>query len=186
MGVSTSTIVKFFKEENQLVNTYYLEDRSDDYIYDGLAASGGATFTPEQKSIMKVYFAAESGSVMEGYAEVTPNIQDPAKLIPIWEKIRGHAIKELHNKTTNYHNNLFDFHTKLEEQVSRYNQIKQGMFSKKEAFQLPSEIKLQTKDAFKRNVWDATWKIDSISKIIGLLIVAKAEKYKVEITASDF
>lgn len=47
MGVRTGTIVKLYTIDNQLVNKYNLDDRSDDYIYDGLVCDGGANFNPD-------------------------------------------------------------------------------------------------------------------------------------------
>lgn len=193
MGVSTGTYVRFYTKEEQLIKRYNLDDRSDDYIYSGLIADGGANFTPEmygefsdeQKQIMKVYFDEESMSVGEGYAKVTPNIQSPDKLLPIWIKIRSSVIKPFQRDLKDYHNQIIRDYNTLQNEVDRFNSSKKGLFSSKE-FNLPQMTDLKSEYDFKNILWRTVWKIDSISKVIALLIAAKGNENLVEITAADF
>ena len=187
MAVSTSTVVKFYTKENEFLKKYDLDDRSDDYIYDGLVCNGGATFNPEkygnfseeQKEIMKVYFNEESLSVMEGYAEeVIVNIQSPEKLLPIWSKIKSSVAKSFQANLIEYHNGIIADHEKVTSEIARYN-------SKKEDIILPEFTKLKSEYDFKNDLWRITSAIESISKVIGLLMVAEENNFLVEITAND-
>jgi len=194
MGVSTTTYIKFYTKEKQLVKKYNMDDRSDDYIYDGLVCDGGANFNPdsfgefsdEQKEIMKLYFDEESMSVVEGYAKVTSNIQSPEKLLPIWTKIRTSVIKPFQSDLNDYHNNIISDYQKINESVEKNKNSKKSLFSKKEDLIIPELSELKSEYNFKDMLWRIIWKIDSISKVIGLLIVAKENNMLVEITAADF
>ena len=193
MGISTGTYIKYYTKENQLVNKYNLDDRSDDYIYDGLVCDGGAIFNPnkygefseEQKEIMKVYFDEDSLSVGEGYAKVTPNIQSPEKLLPIWLKIRSSVIKPFQRDLKTYHSQIISDYKQVKEETDKFNSSKKGLFSKKK-YILPELTKLKSEYDFEDILWRNIWKIDSISKIIGFLIAAKENEMLVEITAADY
>ena len=193
MGVSTGTIIKFYTTDKQLVNKYNLDDRSDDYIYDGLVCDGGANFNPEkfgeftdeQKEIMKVYFDEESMSVGEGYAKVTSNIQSPEKLLQIWTKIRSSIIKSFQADLKSYHNQIISDYNQIKERTELFNKTKKGLFSKS-TFDLPELTNLKSEFDFEHILWRTIWKIDSISKVIALLIAAKENQMLVEITAADY
>jgi hypothetical protein len=193
MGVSTGTIVKFYTIDNQLVNKYNLDDRSDDYIYDGLVCDGGANFNPdkygdftdEQKEIMKVYFDEESMSVGEGYAKVTSNIQSPEKLLPIWIKIRSSVIKPFQADLKSYHSQIIADYKQIKDKTELFNSSKKGLFSKN-TFNLHELTNLKSEYDFENILWRTIWQIDRISKVIALLIAAKENKMLVEITVADY
>jgi hypothetical protein len=194
MGVSTETRIKFYTKEKALVNTYCMDDRSDDYIYSGLVCDGGAVFNPdsfgdftaEQKEIMKIYFDEESMSVGEEYASVTSNIQAPEKLLPIWNQIRTAVIKPFQAGLNDYHNGIIADYEKLNKSFEKNKNARTRLFSKKEHVVIPDLLPLKSEYDFKDTLWRTIWKIDSISKVIALLIVAKKNNMLVEITAADF
>ncbi|HHH53985.1 MAG TPA: hypothetical protein ENK91_10025 [Bacteroidetes bacterium] len=134
---------------------------------------------------MKIYFDEDSGSVLEGYATVTPNIQSPDKLLPIWIKIRSSVIKPFQSELNNYHNKIIVYNKKIKQETEKFNKSKKSLFSKNK-FILPELTELKTEYDFEDILWRTIWKIDSISKVIGLLIVAKENGMLVEITASDY
>ena len=193
MGVSTETCIKFYTKEKELIKKYNMDDRSDDYIYQGLVCDGGAKFNPdnfgefseEQKEIMKVYFDEHSMSVGEGYAKVISNIQSPEKLLPIWTKIRTSIISPFQSDLNDYHNLITSDHQKMNESIEKNKNSKKGLFTKKEDIVFPELSELKSEYDFKDTLWKVIWKIDSISKIIGLLIVAKENDMLVEITVAD-
>lgn len=193
MGVRTGTIVKFYTKENEFINRYNLDDRSDDYMYDGLICSGGLEFKPdkygefteEEKEIMKIYFDEKSMSVLEGYTRAKSNIQSPEKLLPIWITIRSSIIEPLHSGLSSYHNQIIADFKVVKEEVDKHNNSKKGFFSKN-TLDLPELTKLKSEHEFQDIIWRTIWKIDSISKIIALLIVAIQNDVLVEITASDY
>jgi len=164
MGVSTNLNVIFFSKEKEKIQKVEHDGRADDFIYH-LLNDGGSTFDPdklgsfsdEEKEILKIYFDANSMSVMEGYATVTPNIQDPNKLKKIWRRIRSKIIKEFDDSMKDYH-----------EHLSHDSSIKMSEYS------------------FEKKVFNYTWSLDSISGILSLLELAIASEYLVEITVSDF
>lgn len=194
MGVSTGTVVKFYDSDKNLLNTYYLDDRSDDYIYQGLICDGGSTFKPDnfgefderQKEIMKVYFDETSGSVGEGYATVTPNIQSPAELLVIWTKIRSSVISKFNVEMDKYHDRVISDYHLFKTSIVELTLKKKSLFGNKPKYALPDTMEPLTKNEFQRKLYDIIWMMDSISKIIGLLIVAKENEMLVEITAADY
>lgn len=193
MGVHTGTIVKFYNKENEFINRYNLDDRSDDYIYDGLICGGDLEFKPDkygeftegQKEIMKIYFDEKSMSVEEGYARAKSNIQSPEKLLPIWIIIRSSIIEPFHSGLRSYHNQIISDFKVVKEEIDKHNNSKKGFFSKN-TLVLPELTNLKSEHEFQDIIWRTIWKIDSISKIIALLIVAKQNDMLVEITASDY
>lgn len=194
MGVNTITYVKFYTKDKKLVEKYNLDDRSDDYIYEGLVANGGAKFNPstfgefsdEQKEIMKLYFDKDSMSVSEGYAKVVSNIQSPDKLLPIWNKIRGSIIVPFQTDLKEYHNSIISDYKKVNDAFEKSKNTKKGFFFKKEDLIAPELTQLKSEYEFEDLLWCTIWKIDSISKVIGLLIAAKQNNMLVEITAADY
>jgi len=64
-------------------------------------------------------------------------------------------------------------------------EVKSNLFSKK-FFTLPQLTILKSEYDFEDILWRTIWKVDSISKVIGLLIVAKQNDMLVEITAADY
>lgn len=194
MGVSTETCIKFYTKEKQFVKKYNMDDRSDDYIYDGLVSDGGTNFNPDnfgefsddEKKIMKVYFDEQSSSVAEGYAKVTSNIQSPTELLPIWIKIRTSVISPFQSGLNDYHNGIINYHKKMTESIEIQKKSKRGLFAKKEDLLFPELSELKSEYDFKDILWRVIWKIDSISKIIALLITAKENDMLVEITVADY
>ncbi len=123
-------------------------------------------------------------SVGEGYAKITPNIQKPEKLLPIWIKIRTSVIKPFQSDLKEYHSQIISDYNNVKEEVNKFNSAKSGLFSNPK-LELPKLTSLMSEYDFKNILWRTIWKIDSISKVIGLLIVAKESGYLVEITAED-
>lgn len=164
MGVSTNCNVTFYTKEKEKIQKVELDDRADDFIYH-LMNDGGARFNPdaiykfsdEDKAIMKIYFDENSGSVAEGYAKVSPNIQDPQKLKKIWINIRSGIIQEFDQSMKAYH-----------EKLSAEPTVKMSEYD------------------FSKKMFKYTWSLDSISGVIALLQLAIKNDHLVEITASDF
>jgi hypothetical protein len=192
MGVSTEIHIKFYTEDKKFVNKYNLDDRSDDYVYEGLVSGGGSEFKPEnfgefsdeQKKIMKIYFDEESESVSEGYAKATKNIQSPEKLLPIWTEIRSSIIAPFQQNLISYHNEIINDYKNINDKIENYNS-QTNIVTSKNKMSLPKLTKLKSENDFKRTLRDTIWKIDSISKVIALLIVARDNKMLVEITVVD-
>lgn len=168
MGVSTNCKITFFNKEKNKISKIELGGRADDFIYNLMAEDafliGESTFNPcainnftdEEKEMVQIYFDEKSLSVLEEYAIVKQNIQDPIKLKIIWEKIRSGIIKEFRQSMKDYHENLLiDPKTKM----SEYN--------------------------FSDKIFRYTWSLDCISEIIGVLQVAIKNENLIEITASD-
>ena len=164
MGVSTSCIVTIYSKEKEKIKKIDFENRADNFIYN-IINDGGATFNPnainnftdDEREIMKVYFDENSGSVLQGYATVTPNIQDPNKMKEIWIKIRSGIIIEFNNSMKEYH-----------EKLSSDSSAKM------------SEYK------FNKKLFNYTWSLDCVSGIISLLQMAIINEYLIEITVADF
>ena len=69
--------------------------------------------------------------------------------------------------------------------MTNFNNTKKGFLSNKN-IELPELTELKSEYDFKKILWRTIWKIDSISKVMGLLIVAKENGNLVEITAADY
>lgn len=185
MGVSTGTQIRFYTTDKEFVKKYYLEDRSDDYIYEGLVCNDDSEFSPEnfgdfteeQKEIMKVYFDEDSMSVTEGYANVIQNIQSAKKLLPIWNQIRSSIIQPFQQDLNSYHSQIITDYKLIKESVDNVDTPKDN--------QVPELTTLKSEYDFEDLLWRTIWKIDSVSKVIALLIVAKENDMLVEITAVD-
>jgi len=193
MGVSTSCNVAFFTKDKKLVSKNPLDSRADDFIY-GLVNDGGATFEPEKYGdfsheeieIMQIFFDENSMSVSENHAQVRPNIQDPAKLQPIWIKIRSHIIKTFNKSIKDYRDSLLLSHSKMVEKIEKSNNTQSGLFSKKKAIQISNPSIKMEDYAFDRLLFDYTWSLNCISKVMAALEIAVINNYLVEVTVSDW
>ncbi len=193
MGVATNCKISFYTKEKVFIEKYDLEGRADDFIY-GLINDGGATFNPsyygefstEQIEIMKIYFDEESMSVGEGYAKVTPNVQDPKELKKIWTKIRTHIIKSFNKRMKEYRSSLNDSINQMQDEIKKSKESKSGFFSKKNSIDL-KEPTIQMDDyRFDKVLFDYTWSLNSISKVMAGLEIAIKNDNLVEITVSDW
>lgn len=163
MGVSTCCSVGFFTKEKEQIKKITLEGIADKFIYD-IINDGGATFNPdsiaefsaEEKEILKIYFDEESVSVLEGYAKVTPNIQNPNELKTVWKKIRRSTIIE-------FEKSMIAYHKKLSADPS---------------------VKM-SEDDFERKLFNYRCTLECVSEIISMLNLAIEDGTLVEITAVD-
>ncbi|MDF1696694.1 MAG: hypothetical protein P1U56_12710 [Saprospiraceae bacterium] len=193
MGVSTNCKIAMYTKDKSFIKKYDLEGRADGFIY-GLLNDGGATFDPSnygeftehQIEIMKVYFDKESMSVSEGYASVTSNIQDPKELKKVWIKIRSSVIKSFHSELKSYRSGLLEQISEMQEEIKKSNESKSGLFSKKATIKIAEPKVKMDEHRFDRVLFDYTWSLNSISKIITGLEMAIADGNLVEITASDW
>ncbi len=193
MGVSTNCNIAYFSKDLDLINRYTLEGRADNFIY-GLIGGSGAYFDPEkhggftdeEMKIMKIYFDENSLSVSEGYARITPNVQDPNELLNIWLKIRSNLIKEFNLNLAEYRQSLLDNISELKSTIQDKPRNLLSFLPNKKSIQIPQQQKEISDDKFKRILFDYTWSLDSISMIISALTIAIKNEYLVEITASDW
>jgi len=96
MGVYTTCNLTFFNAEKQAIQRIELDGYVDSFIY-SLVNDGGAEFAPEtfadftaeEREAAKIYFDKISHSVMEDLATVTPNLQEPKKLLSVWAKVEA-------------------------------------------------------------------------------------------------